>query len=90
MPFRLFQNTFADIHENQCDVRGRRSGDHVAGVLNVTRRVGQNELPPRSGEVAIRNVNRDALLALSSKPIGQEGKVDVIGPESLGGGFYCF
>jgi hypothetical protein len=58
------------IDEDDCQVCGRRAGHHVAGVLLVTRRVRDDEAPPRRREVAIGDVDRNALLALGSETIG--------------------
>jgi hypothetical protein len=52
------------------------AGDHVAGVLLVARRVGDDELALVRGEVAVGHVDGDALLALGSQPVQQQGKVD--------------
>ena len=48
------------------------AGDHVARVLLVARRVGDDELAPRRREVAVRDVDRDALLALGDEAVGQQ------------------
>ena len=59
-------------------VGSRRAGHHVARVLNVAGRVGDDELPLRRGEVPVRHVDRDALLPLRSEPVGQQGEVGVL------------
>src|SRR5262249_51271114 len=65
------------VDEDNGQVGGRGARDHVAGVLLVARGVGDDELPPRGGEVAVRDVDRDALLALGPQPVGEQGEVDL-------------
>jgi len=62
----------------QREVGGRRTRDHVARVLHVARRVGDDELPTRGGEVAVRDVDRDALLALGAQAVGEKRQVGVV------------
>ena len=54
---------------------GRRgAGRHVARVLLVARRVGDDELALVGGEVAVRDVDGDALLALGQQPVGEQSR----------------
>ena len=64
VPPRLFADAVAGVDEQDGEVRGRRAGRHVARVLLVAGRVGEDELAPRGREVAIGDVDGDALLAL--------------------------
>src|SRR6185437_8606964 len=64
MPASLRKHAFARIHEQNCNLRCRSSGDHVASVLFVSRRIGYDELAPRRGKIAVGNINRDSLFAL--------------------------
>ena len=74
---RLLEDALAGIDEHDRQVCGGCAGDHVAGVLNVAGRVGNDELAPRSGEVAIGDIDGDALLALGAQAVGQERQVDL-------------
>ena len=85
----LFYDTMSCIHQDEGEVCGRSSGHHIAGVLNVPRRVCDNEFSARSGEVPVGNVNRDALFAFRSQPIRQKGKVKVFVPSLLACLFDC-
>ena len=78
VPARLFQHPAPRINQQQRRVRGRRACDHVARVLHVTGRVGKDELAPRRGEVAVRDINRDALFALRAQAVGQVGEVHIL------------
>ena len=49
----------------------------TAGVLDVTRRVRDDKFPFRCGEVAVGDIDRDALFALGFEAIGEEGEVYV-------------
>ncbi len=77
---RLLEYTLARVDQDEREVGGRRAGHHVARVLHVTGRVGDDELAARGGEVAVRDVDRDALLALGAQAVGEEGKVGVVEP----------
>ena len=72
MPARLFENAVPRVDEQNGHVGGRRARGHVARVLFVARRVGQDELAPRRGEVAIRHVDRDALFTLGPQAVGEK------------------
>ena len=69
------------------EVRGRGTGDHVAGVLHMSRRVRDDELPLGRGEVAIRHVNRDALFTLGAQAVGEVRQVDLPAAGDVGGTF---
>ena len=58
----------AGVDEHDGDVGGGRAGDHVARVLRVAGRVGDDEAALRRGEVAVGDVDGDALLALGAQP----------------------
>ena len=71
----LLDHALAGVDEDQREVGGRRARDHVARVLHVPGRVGDDELPPRGGEVAVGDVDRDALLALGAQAVGEQRQV---------------
>jgi hypothetical protein len=64
------------VDENDGGVAARRRRHHVARVLLVPRRVGDDEFALRGREVAVRDVDRDALLALGLEAVGEEREVD--------------
>ena len=68
-------DALARVDEHDREVGGRRAGDHVARVLHVAGRVGDDELAPRRREVAVGDVDRDALLALGAQAVGQQREV---------------
>ena len=59
------------------EVGGRGAGDHVARVAHVAGGVGDDERAPRRREVAVGDVDRDALLALGAQAVGEQREVDV-------------
>jgi hypothetical protein len=67
----------AGVDQDDGDVARRRAGRHVARVLLVPGRVGDDELAPRRREVAVGDVDRDALLALGLEAVGQQREVDL-------------
>ena len=75
MPAGLLEHAVASIDEHDRDVGSRGAGDHVARVLRVARSVGDDEAAVRCGEVAVSDIDRDALLALGAQAVGQQGEV---------------
>ena len=74
----LLDDTVARVDQNHRKVGGGCTGHHVAGVLNVARSVGDDELALRRREVAVRHVDRDALLTLGPKAVGEQRQVGVL------------
>ena len=87
MPAALLEDALASVDEDQGEVSGRGSGHHVAGVLDVTRGVRDDELAFGRGEVSVGHVDRDALLALGPKTVGEQGQVDVVFAAITAGAF---
>ena len=87
VPAALFDDAIARVHKHDGEVRGRSARDHVAGVLHVAGRVGDDELAARRGEVAIGDVDGNALLALGAQAVGEVGQVDSAGAGDVGGAF---
>ena len=77
VPTGLLDDTLARVEQHDGDVGGGRAGDHVARVLDVTRRVGELEPAPLGHERPVGDVDRDALLALGAQAVGEEREVDV-------------
>jgi hypothetical protein len=75
---RLFDHALACVDEQHNHVRGGGAGHRVPGVLHMPRAIGEDELPCRSGEVAIRHIDGDALLALGTQAIGEQSKISSI------------
>ena len=75
---RLRANTASRIDHEDRDVAVRCRHRHVAGVLLVTRRVGdEHATPVRQVHVPVRDVDRDALRALVLQAVQQQGVVDL-------------
>ena len=68
----------ARVDQQQREVGGRGAGDHVARVLRVAGAVGEDEAPPRRGERAVGDVDRDALLALGAQAVGEQREVEPV------------
>ena len=77
VPARLLDDAVARVDEDDREVGRRRAGDHVARVADVAGGVGDDEAAPRRREVAVRDVDRDALLALGAQAVGEQREVDV-------------
>ena len=76
VPARLRDDAVARVDQQDRELRRRRGRHHVARVLLVPRRVGDDELAQRGGEVAVGDVDRDALFALGDEAVGEERQVE--------------
>ena len=78
VPPRLRDDPCAGVHEDDRQVCRRAAGNHVAGVLLMSRRVSDDEFPPVGREIAVSHVDGDALLAFRLQPVEQEGIINVV------------
>ncbi len=76
MPARLLQHAVARVDQDHGQIGSGGAGGHVARVLLVPRRIGDDEFAPRRGEIAIRDVDGDALLPLGPQAVRQQRKID--------------
>ena len=74
---RLFEKSFPGIDQKYRKLGGGRARHHVARVVLVAGCVGDDEPPPRRAEIAIGDVNGDALFALRLKPVDQQRGIDI-------------
>ena len=72
------------VDEDDGGVAAGRGGHHVPRVLLVAGRVGDDELALARREVAVGDVDRDALLALGLEAVGEEREVDRLAAAGLG------
>jgi hypothetical protein len=79
VPAGLVADAVPRVDEENRDIRRRRPGRHVARVLLVAGSVGQNPLAARRGEVPVRHVDGDALLALRLEPVREEREINRAG-----------
>ena len=75
VPARLRQHAFARINQQNSDVRIRRGRHHVARVLRMAWTVRDNELAFLSREIAVGDIDRDALLALGHQPVDEQCEI---------------
>jgi hypothetical protein len=75
VPARLLGQAVAGVDQDDGQVGGRSAGDHVPRVLDVSGGVSDDELAPRGGEVAVRDVDRDALLPFGPQAVGEQREV---------------
>ena len=81
----LGEHALARVDQDDRDVGGGCGGHHVAGVLLVARRVGDDVLAGAGREVAVGHVDGDALLALGLQTVGKQRQIDC-GQAALVGG----
>ena len=74
----LLEQTVTGIDEDDREVGGGGAGHHVSGVLDVTRSVGDDELALGRGEVAVGDVDGDALFALRLEAVREEAEVGAV------------
>jgi hypothetical protein len=75
VPARLFEDALARVDQDDGEVGGGGARHHVAGVLDVAGGVGDDELAARGGEIAVGDVDGDALLALGAEAVGEEREI---------------
>ena len=76
MAARLDADAVPRVDQQDRHLGGRGAGSHVARVLLMAGRVGEDELAPRGREVAVGDVDRDPLLALGAKAVGEQREVN--------------
>ena len=74
----LRQQALARIDQDHREVGVGGAGRHVAGILLVAGRVGDDERARRRREIAIGDVDGDALLALGFEAVDQQREIDVL------------
>ena len=75
----------AGVDEDEPEVGRRGAGDHVARVLHVPRAVGEDEAAAGGREVAVGDVDGDALLALGTQAVDKQREVHAV-EAAVGGG----
>ena len=78
MPAGLRDDTLAGIDEQDDQARSGCAGHRVAGVLHMPWRVGQHKRTRRSGEVAVGDIDRDALLAFGAQTVDEQRQIRLI------------
>ena len=74
----LGEDAVLGIDQQDGEIGGRGAGRHVAGVLDVAGGIGDDEAAVLGGEIAIGDVDGDALLALGGEPVDDQGIVDLL------------
>ncbi len=75
VPKGLRQQALGGVDQDDREVGGRGARRHVARVLLVARRVGDDEAPPRRREIAVADVDGDALLAFRLQAVDQAREI---------------
>src|SRR5262249_4414712 len=73
---RLRQDTARGVDQYHGQIGGRGAGGHVAGVLLVAGRIGDDEFALGRLEIAVGDVDGNSLLALGAQTVGKQRKVD--------------
>src|SRR2546427_13041806 len=75
MAARLSHHASARINENDGKVAGARARHEIARVLLVSGRVGDGELSFRGCEIAVSDIDGDALFALRAQAVGEQREI---------------
>ena len=78
VPPGLRQDAVAGVDENHRQVARRSARGHVARVLLVPGRIGDDEFAFRGRKIAVGHVDGNALLAFGLQAVGQQGEVDLV------------
>ena len=84
VPARLDLQALSGIDQDHGQVRGRGARHHVAGILLVPRRIGDDELALGRREIAVGDVDRDALLAFGLQAVDKKGEIDLLARRTVG------
>ena len=76
MTARLGEHALPRIDQDDGEIGGRGAGRHVAGILLMARRVGDDEFALVGGEGAIGDIDGDALFALSRQAVNQKCEIE--------------
>ena len=79
VPHGLRAHAVTRVDEQDREVGRRSARRHVPRVLFVAGRIGQDEFAARGREIAVRHVDRDALLALGAEAVGEQREIDRTG-----------
>ena len=75
VPASLLDHTFAGVDQQDHQLCRRSTGDGVAGVLHVAGRIGQHEGPLGRREVAVGDIDGDALFPLRTQAVDQQRQI---------------
>ena len=78
MPARLGENALAGIDQEDGKIGVRGARRHVAGILLMARRVGDDEFAPVGGKKPVGHIDGDALLPLRLQAVYQQSEIDVV------------
>ena len=71
----VFPIEFDSVDQDHGSICARSSGDHIAGVLLMARRIANDELARFGTEIAVSHIDGDALLALRAQSVGEQCQI---------------
>ncbi len=72
----LRQDALARVDQDDREIGGRGAGRHIAGILLVSGRIGDDEGALFGVEIAIGDIDGDALFALGGKTVHQKREIE--------------
>ena len=71
----LYGDAAPRIDQGDGGVGARSTGRHIAGILLVSGNIGDDVFALRAREIAVGHIDRDALLALGDKAVGEQREI---------------
>ena len=78
MATSLLGYAIASIYQNDYELGIRSARNHIAGVLGMTRSIGDDKFAFGSSKVAVGYIDSNPLFAFSTEPVGDDSEVDTI------------
>lgn len=78
VPAGLLHHACTGVDQDDREFGRGGSGDHVAGVLHVAGGAGEDEAPGSGGEVAVGDIDGDALFALGTQAVREQRQVQAL------------
>ena len=86
----LLHNAVAGIDQNHRQIGRGCSGNHISGIFNMSRRVGNDEFTLWRGKIAVRHIDGDSLLTFGTESVGEQCKVNFFVSTTFRGSFNRF
>jgi hypothetical protein len=74
----LLHQTVTRVDQHDGQIRSGGAGHHIARVLHVSRGVGDDEFALRRGEVLVRHIDGNSLLALGPQAVREQRQVHAV------------
>ena len=73
----LLNNSLSCVNQDKGKVCCRCTSYHITGILNVPRRICDNEFPFWSGKVTVCHINGYSLFPLCTESVCEKGEINI-------------